>query len=260
MKSETEWTLERIKLYELMQQHPDWSYRAYARELGHDPSWVQKWYRRIKTAKPLNIDTFKSQSRAPKNPPHKISTEAKQLVVELTKELSEKYHRKAGAKTIQYGLEQRQKSQPLPFKVPKSASSINKILRETGHIQPPKPRLREPVNLPAPMEEWEMDFGEIYPAEDGVFEFFIVVDRGTSRLMYLEGGQGYCAETALESVARLLLIHGTPKRIRFDRDVRLWGAWTRDSYPSPLIRFLRVLSGYSKVDNEGVILEVRVDE
>jgi len=34
------------------------------------------------------------------------------------------------------------------------------------------------------MDEWEIDFGEIFvPDDETVFEFFIVVDRGTSRLI-----------------------------------------------------------------------------
>ena len=81
------------------------------------------------------------------------------------------------------------------------------------------------------MEEWELDFGEIRLSEDEIFEFLIVIDRGTSRLVYLEGGNGYRAETALEAVARLFLLHGLPKRLRFDRDPRLWGARPAQ-YPS----------------------------
>jgi hypothetical protein len=45
----------------------------------------------------------------------------------------------------------------------------------------------------------------------------------------------------LLAVARLFNLHGLPQRLRFDRDVRLWGAWTRDSYPSSLVRFLRAV-------------------
>jgi hypothetical protein len=99
-----------------------------------------------------------------------------------------------------------------------------------------------PLVLPAPMEEWEVDFAELWlPDEGGIVEFFLVVDRGTSRLVYIEATQGYTAVTALEAVARLFVLYGLPQRLRFDRDVRLWGAWTRDSYPSPFIRFLRTV-------------------
>lgn len=241
MKSENEWVLERIHLYHLRRKHPEWSLRQYARELGHDPNWVRKWLKRIEASIPVTLETFKSQSRAPKTIHRRISQEAKQLVGELRKELSERFHRKAGAKTIAWGLSEYAKKRVIPFALPKGLTTITQILHQLGWIQPRRTITHEPVILPPPMEEWEVDFGEIWLAEEGVFEFFVVIDRGTSRLVYVEGSRGYTAETALEAVTRLFMKHGLPKRLRFDRDVRLWGAWTRDSYPSPFVRFLRVL-------------------
>jgi hypothetical protein len=91
------------------------------------------------------------------------------------------------------------------------------------------------------MEEWELDFGEIRVEGEYPFEFLVVVDRGTSRLVYLEGGTGYRAATALDALQRLFAAQGLPQRLRFDRDPRLWGAWTRDSYPSPWVRVLHAL-------------------
>jgi len=96
--------------------------------------------------------------------------------------------------------------------------------------------------LPAPNEEWELDFGEIYLGSlEGSLEFLVVVDKGTSRVVYLEGSAGYRAESVLDAVLRLFARHGLPKRLRFDRDPRLWGSWTRDSYPSPFIRLLHAI-------------------
>jgi len=68
-----------------------------------------------------------------------------------------------------------------------------------------------------------------------------VVDKGTSRVVYLEGSAGCRADSAGEAVLRLFTTHGLPKRLRFDRDPRLWGSWTRDSYPSPFIWLLQAL-------------------
>lgn len=122
------------------------------------------------------------------------------------------------------------------------ASSIYKVLRERGYVRGPRRVMREPLRLPPLMEEWEMDFGEIYLGEaEGSLEFFLVVDRGSSRVVYVEGSSGYRAESAIDAVMRLFAAHGLPKRLRFDRDPRLWGSWTRDSYPSPLIKCLHVL-------------------
>ncbi|MBI5928303.1 MAG: transposase [Chloroflexi bacterium] len=60
-----------------------------------------------------------------------------------------------------------------------------------------------------------MDFCEIR-LQDGHFEFFLVVGRGTSRVVHLEGCEGYRAETALQAVYRLLVRNGFPApRVRF---------------------------------------------
>lgn len=125
--------------------------------------------------------------------------------------------------------------------IPRSERTIGKILNELGYIMPQPKWDRLPILLPAPNEEWEMDFGQIRIDHETIFEFFIVVDRGTSRVIYLEGSEGYNAETALEAVARLFVLNGLPQRLRLDRDSRFVGAWTRDSYPLPLIRFLHVV-------------------
>lgn len=242
MLSESEWIFERVRLLMLRREHPDWSYRHCARELGHDPKWVRKWSLRFAAAHPVTLKTLQSASRAPHHPPQRIPDQAKDLVVELRHELSEQFHRRAGPKLLQYGLETYSKAHPVDFRLPKATSTLAGILQERQCIAPQLQHHYEPVQLPPPMEEWEMDFGEIYLGEtEGVFEFFVVIDRGTSRVIYVEARHGYNAETALEAVSQLFRQHGLPKRLRFDRDPRLWGAWTRDSYQAPLVRFLRVL-------------------
>lgn len=239
MESEARWFCERYKLYQFMQQYPDWSLRQYARVVGHDLKWVRKWVSRFRETPKVTFQSFCSQSRAPKKRPMPISEEAKAVVVQLRQELSEEFHRKAGAETILFGIRRLQDKDLLTLRMPRSPSTITRILKAKGMILSRPPRWRDPLVLPTPMEEWEIDFGQIYLDWEHTFEFFMVADRGTSRLVYLEGSYGYRAESALEALAKLFLLHGVPKRLRFDRDPRLWGAWTRDSYPSPMIRFLR---------------------
>jgi len=235
MFSESEWIYERQKLYALRREHPDWSLRSYARELHHDLRWVRKWVTRFQGWVEPQLEMFRSQSRKPKSSPKQLGQAVKDQICALRENLSERFHRSAGAKTIQYFLKQAGRWIP-------SASSIVKTLHERAYIPLRHPIEHVPLELPAPMEEWEMDFGEIYLGEaEGSLEFFLVVDRGSSRVVYLEGSSGYRAESALESVLRLFEQHGLPKRLRYDRDPRLWGSWNRDSYPSPLTRLLRVL-------------------
>jgi hypothetical protein len=231
MESEAKWFCERYKLYELMEAHPDWALRQYARELKHDLKWVRKWIQRYRQAEKIDFKSFCSYSRAPKTIPKSISEEAKDVIVQLREELSEEFNRTAGAETILFGIERLKKQQGLKLEMPQSDSSIKRILKERGYILPRPARWREPLFLPEPMSEWEIDFGEIRLDWEHVFEFFIVADRGTSRLIYLEGGYGYRAESALEALCKLFLLNGLPQRLRFDRDPRLWGAWTRVKYP-----------------------------
>jgi len=242
MWDENYWIFERIKLKQLRVEYPHWSVGQYAKVLNHDRKWVQKWCKRLDAVSTVTLETLKSRSRAPHHVPKCLSEKAKDLVVELRHELSEQFHRRAGAKLILYGLEQYRHSHEVAFKLPNAASTIGKILRERGCVRAAWKSSYEPVILPAPLEEWEMDFGEVYLLDEAErFEFFLTVDRGTSRVMFVASHSGYNAAYAIETVVNLLVTCGVPRRLRFDRDPRLWGAWTRDSYPSPMIRLLRVL-------------------
>lgn len=241
MDSESERIFDRMQLHRLIEAHADWSDQRLADEIRKSESWVRKWRPRLTKREEHTFAIYLSQSRAPKTIWRKTDDEVKKVIGELREALSEHYHRKAGPKTILYELIKREDLKEIGHFIPRSERTIGKILKEMGYITPVPKWDRIPLILPAPNEEWEMDFGQIRIDAESIFEFFIVVDRGTSRVIYLEGSDGYNAETALEAVARLLLLHGLPQRLRMDRDSRLVGAWTRDSYPSPLIRFLRVV-------------------
>jgi len=241
MDSEVQRMYDRIRLYYLMKQQPIWSAESYARVIGRTPQWVRKWKKRFDEDESGTLAKFMSRSRAPHTRPRQTPEQVKKVIGDLREELSEKYHRKAGARLIQIELQRYQELVDQGFFVPQSPSTIHRVLHELGYIDKPREHHRLPVELPEPNEEWEMDFGEIRIDEEVSLEFFVVVDRGTSRVIYVEGSMGYNAEMALQAVARLLLLHGLPQRLRFDRDSRFVGAWTRDSYPSALIRFLRVI-------------------
>ena len=241
MDSEIQRMYDRLRLYYLMKKHPRWSTESYAHLVERTPQWVRKWKKRFEEDESGTLAMFISRSRAPHTRPRQTRDEVKKVIGDLREELSEKYHRKAGARLIRIELQKNRELAEKGYFVPQSASTIHRILCELGYIKRPEARDRVPVVLPEPNEEWEMDFGEIRLDEETILEFFVVVDRGTSRVIYVEGSMGYNAEMALEAIARLLTLHGLPQRLRFDRDPRFVGAWTRDSYPSALIRFLRVI-------------------
>lgn len=240
MDTESQRIYDRMRLHKLMQKHPNWMPTQLAAELGRSERWARKWVRRFKAISEPSFEMYLSQSRAPKKRSRQTPEVVKDVICDLRVSLSEQYHRLAGARLIRHYLHKEQWLNDLDVFVPSSSRTITGILRERGYIIDPPKHEHEPLPRCAPMEEWEMDFCEIRLV-DGRFEFFLVVDRGTSRVVYLEGCEGYRADTALEAVIRLFLLNGMPKRLRFDRDPRFVWSWSADSFPAPLVRLLHVL-------------------
>jgi len=237
---ETEWILARMQLYQLMQGHPTWSNQRYADELGYSLSWVKKWKQRFGNALDRGWRMYLSHSRAPKQHGRKVSDRVVEVVLGLRDGLREIYHRRVGPKTILYHLHRDTALTTHPEHIPTSTSAIWRILKAGGRI-PQRIRYHEPLIRPAPMVEWEFDFGMTKSLVPDGLEFPVTVDRGTSILIDTQVSHGYHAETALLAVAQVFLLNGLPQRFRFDRDTRLVGSWNQDGYPSPFVRFLYAL-------------------
>ena len=248
MDCETRRRYDRIRVHELLSEHPDWSNRRYAHEIGRDEKWVRDWKKRLKD-QPLKQDysIYQSRSRAPKRIWRKTAPEVEDVIVNLRQELSIQYYRPAGPNTILPYLRKREELKDAGYFVPTSASTIGRILKKRGCVIVRKPHIRMPLTLPAPMDEWEIDFGMIVLANGDRFEFLVVIDCGTSRVIHLEGSEGFNAETALIAMARVFILHGCPKILRFDRDSRFVGSWSRDSYSSAFVKFLKVLGIFPDV-------------
>jgi len=242
MDIETGRIYDRLRLHDLIEQYPDWSVTKLAQELGRTRHFVYTWQARIFDPNNKTFpNKYMSHSCAPQSNEKWVQPEVEKAILELREELSEKHARKAGAIPIIGELRKREDLKDAGYYLPTSSTTIYEILRRHGYILPPIKYQYHPVILPAPNEEWEVDFGLTQLGDRSWFEFFAVVDRGTSRIIYLEGDERYNAETSLEAFARLFIQHGMPKRIRMDRDTRFVASWTSDGYSSALIRFLRVL-------------------
>jgi integrase-like protein len=160
-------------------------------------------------------------------------------VLSLRDGLTDLYHRRAGVKTIRYHLQQLQP--PAGELLRKSTYTIRKILREAGRIQTPLVYHSHPLPHPEPMTEWEFDFGLVSRGNESWLEFFLAVDRGTSIWVDTRASERFHADSALLTIAEMLLMQGMPRRLRFDRDTRLVGSLATDGYPLALVRFLRCL-------------------
>lgn len=47
---EEEWVVSRSKLREVWVEHPEWSHKKMADEVGRSKSWVKKWIKHIRGA------------------------------------------------------------------------------------------------------------------------------------------------------------------------------------------------------------------
>ena len=229
------WEFERLKLFQFVRDHPDWSSTRLAETVGHSLSWVKKWRQRFRQAKQLSLDLFQSQSRAPKTHTKQLIPVVRNAILSWREQLKDVYKRTVGSKTILYHLHHDPLLQQQAAFIPLSASTIWRVLKEGGRI-PTRLYEHHPIERPAPMEHWEMDFGQLADQ----IEFFAVVDRGTSILVDTQTATHCNAETALLAVAKLLLFNGLPKKLRFDRDSRFLSSWAMDGLPLTAVALFAV--------------------
>lgn len=233
MTLEAKWTNDRMRLFRLRRLHPKWPKRKLAEVLGYSLSWVKKWLARFQEEKVYDVAQFRSQSRAPKNPFHKVTDAVRRAILRLRIELSEEYGRVPGPLTIIYKLGQQPElsGQALPT----SSGTIWRVISES---QPQTKKEKQPVVLPDPMTELEFDLGEVRLAKDVFFEFAPLIDRGTSILIDIPiQDSKYQADSIMKMLIKCFRYHGFPDRFRTDNDPRFVGSAQADGYPSALLKF-----------------------
>jgi hypothetical protein len=242
---EEQWIADRAKLREYMRTKPEYSLEQLAREVGHSTTWVSKWKGRLKGTDSRNDGVLRSRSRRRLVLPERVSKGVEDAILDIRDNPPEKLHRVPGPRTILYYLHQDEALRSSGERIPTSRSTIWKVLTKYGRIRRAAPRDHEPLQRPAPMHEWELDFADVptvRPQEDGkqqhMVESLNIVDRGTSIAVDIVPDAQYNAESALLTLISIFMQHGLPQRLRMDRDPRLVGSWGTDGYPSALLRFL----------------------
>ncbi len=230
---EAQWELDRLRLYQLVRAHPDWSRPRLAAAIGYSVSWVKKWLRRFRAFNPPSLSMFKRRVRVNAVRPRQVMPAVRDAILSLRDELKAIYGRVVGPKPILYHLHEDTALRERGLYLPRSPRTIWQVLRAGGRI-PTRVREHHPLTRPEPLQHWEMDFGEVATR----LEFLTVMDRGTSSMVKLAGAVHYNAASALLTVAQLLLERGLPAMLRFDNDPRFVGNWLSDGFPSPLMRFL----------------------
>jgi len=242
---EEQWIIDRAKLRQLLHEHPDWSTKQYADGVGRSRKWVQKWRQRLQAADPDDDQVVCSQSRARKTPFEPYDPAVLARILELRDQPPEAVPRTMGAPTILYYLHRDADLQQRGLRLPRSTSTIWKILDDHQRIARPLKTRHQPFERPAPMDTWEIDFTDVRTAAsirtDKIMhqvEAFAVVDRGPSILVDLQVADDYQAHTALTAMASTLIQQGLPRCIVLDRDPRFVASWSMDGFPSAFMRFL----------------------
>jgi hypothetical protein len=245
---EEEWIVDRCKLREVWLEQPEWSRREMAETVGRSKSWVKKWLRRIRNAPLEDREILNGQSRARKRPPLRLALEVVNKILSIRDHPPQPLGRTPGPLTILYYLNKDQTLKDTGARLPRSTRTIWKIFRQHQRIHQSLPCIPEPEERPAPGVEWGLDFHDVstVPSDpegkrQHMVEILNLVDHGSSAVVASEPGSDYNAETALHTVADVLLELGCPDRIRLDRDTRWVGSWTAKDFPSPMLRFLHCL-------------------
>jgi hypothetical protein len=235
----------RANLYYLWHQHPDWSHSEFAAALGCSTSWVEKWLKRIRCelAAGERLDhVLQGHSRARKTPPPTTHPLVVELILSMRDQPPEGLRRVPGQEAIRYYLERDPFLQFFQLPVP-SCKTIYRVLKSHDRIAQRSMRVQQPVERPAPMTCWQIDFKDVssVPAEpegkrQHVVETLNIIDTGTSVLLDAHVRSDFTAETALEALALTLVKYGRPTRITLDRDPRWVGSPAGSDFPAALVR------------------------
>ena len=250
MLSEADLIAKRAALRWLAQRHPEWTHQDLADALDMSHSWVSKWLRRLRQADPADIMALRSRSRARHTPPTSIASQPAvvQRILEIRVEPPEHLQRIPGPEAILYYLHRDPTLKHAGVRLPRSQTTIWKILRQAGYIEEHRRRKPKPLELRQPGEEVQFDLKDAssVPADpegkrQHVVEIANFVDAGTSIWLHREARSDFDAEALFEVVAQFFCQHGLPARFTFDNDPRLVGSPSGRDFPSALVRFLLCL-------------------
>jgi transposase InsO family protein len=250
MLSEAELITKRATLRWLVQQHPEWTQQDLADALKMSRSWVSKWLRRLRQADPTDVLALRSRSRARHTPPFSIASQPAvvQRILQMRMEPPENLQRVPGPEAILYFVHRDPTLKAAGVRLPRSQTTIWKMLRQAGCIGQDRRRRRRPLELRQPGEEVQFDLKDesLVPADpEGkrahVVEIANFLDAGTSIWLHCEASGQFDAEALFEVVTQFFCLHGLPGILTFNNDPRLVGRPSGRDFPSALVRFLLCL-------------------
>src|SRR5512135_239092 len=216
---EADLVAKRATLRWLVQQHPEWTHQDLADALKMSRSWVSKWLRRLRQADPADVLALHSRSRARHTLPFSIASQPAvvQRILQMRMEPPENLQRVPGSEALLDFVHRDPELKAAGVRLPRSQTTIWKILRQAGCITQDRRRKPRPLELRQPGEEVQLDLkdGSQVPADpegkrQHVVEMANFVDAGTSIWLHRQVGAHFDAEALLEVVAQFFCKHGLP--------------------------------------------------
>ena len=239
-----EWLVDRQRLRALLDRHPDWTVQDFADALGRSRSWVKKWRKRLAQAAPEDQSVLAGHSTAPHTPAPRLSQLVIDRILAIRDNPPQNLNRIPGPKAIRYYLEQEASTTLEGERLPRSTRTIWRILRQHQRIGEQPRRSHHPVERPAPLQSWQLDFKDAstVPADpqgkqQHVVEVLDAVDVGSSILLAAVVRPYFTMASAIETVAAIVTERGLPERVTIDRDSRFVGETSQRESPAPFLRF-----------------------
>ena len=159
METEAQLIMQRASLRWLTQQHPTWTQQELAMTLGKSLAWVKKWLKRLREAKPTDVMVLHARSRARKTPPASIARPPAgvQRILEIRESPPENLQRVPGPEAILYYVHRDLELRKAGVRLPRSQTTIWKILRLFGCIAQDHRRQPKPAERKQPGEEVQLD-------------------------------------------------------------------------------------------------------
>jgi transposase InsO family protein len=241
---EAQWVVDRQQLRRLLKSHPTWKLQDFADTIGRSLSWVKTWVKRLKAVPPEDEQVLLGYSCARKTPPPSISPRVVEHILAIRDNPPHNLGRIPGPKAILYYLHQEAQTTLAGEYLPRSTRTVWGILRQYQRILDPPVHEHHPLERPAPLSSWQLDFKDAstVPADpegkqQHVVEVLNSVDVGTSILLDAQVRSDFTLATAIEAMAQTLQSNGLPEQVTFDRDPRFVGETSQRESPSPFLRF-----------------------
>src|SRR2546429_5486318 len=153
----------RANLYSLWQLHADWTHAEFAAALDASKDWVKKWLKRFREAQARGESlehVLPGYSRARTHPPVKTHPFVVQQVLAIRDQPPEGLRRVPGQEAIHYYLQRDPVLQFFQLPVP-SCKTIYRVLKSHDRIAERGKTLKEPMERPAAMTCWQIDFKDV---------------------------------------------------------------------------------------------------